>query len=121
MTFNWREFLSVAEYLKDCNDDCASHGAFLRSSVSRSYYAAFCAARNYAEEKLGFIPTRGAEDHKTLRECYKARNNTAISSKLDDLRKWRNDCDYQDHIDGIEAISTNALKHARNVLGKLKV
>ena len=46
MGFEWAEFLTLAEYLRACNDPQVNPEAAQRSAVSRAYYAIFCIGRN---------------------------------------------------------------------------
>ncbi len=58
MAFDWKEFHSLAQFLESLQGSNFSAEAALRSSVSRSYYAAFCQARNSARDEQGFIPLK---------------------------------------------------------------
>lgn len=72
--------------------------AVLRSALSRTYYGAFCYARNYARDWLGFRPRNDGDDHGRLRHHLKARRRHGIADRLDRLRQWRNACDYLDDL-----------------------
>src|SRR5215472_12444154 len=96
MSFDWRELLSLAKVLLDQRGSLPSEEATLRSVVSRSYFAAFCYASQVAGVRYGFAPTRTAEDHGRLKAHFRGKGMFGIVSKLDDLRKWRNLCDYDD-------------------------
>src|SRR5438045_3292460 len=63
-------------------------------------YAAFCYARNYARDHLGFPPREDAEDHGRLRAHLKQKRRRATADSLDRLREWRNACDYLDELPG---------------------
>lgn len=58
MTFNWKEYLEIAKFLKNINDSLSeknakfSTEAAYRVAISRAYYAAFCYARNHAKDKF---------------------------------------------------------------------
>lgn len=47
MTFNWSEYLEVARALTGAFSNPHSDEAKYRAAISRSYYAAFCTARDY--------------------------------------------------------------------------
>ena len=117
--FDWKEFLKVAKFLKDYNEDDIIREAALRCAVSRAYYAVFCYARNYARDNLGFVPIHKPKDHGLLREFLRSKGRTAIASSLDELRKWRNMCDYDDHVDNIETMADNTLDKAHNALEEI--
>ena len=95
MQFEWTHFLDIAKFLHSngISNNIPQEGAY-RSAIGRSYYAAFCHARTYAVDYLGYTPEGNEEDHKTLRVCFSDHNLRPISSELDRLRQWRNDCDY---------------------------
>lgn len=46
MSFNWLDFLKVADDLLKYDEEC-----YLRTSISRSYYGAFGTARHLLEDK----------------------------------------------------------------------
>ena len=98
MSFDWSQFLRVAEDLAGQGTTPPSQEAKLRSSVSRSYYAAFCTARNHLRDTDGLmIPLDDA--HKFVREEFKNSADTSrkqIGADLDRLRIDRNKTDYSD-------------------------
>nr|QNO49446.1 hypothetical protein OCBBGKCP_00003 [Methanosarcinales archaeon ANME-2c ERB4] len=127
MTFDWSEYLKLAQEL--AGDDVSSPGeeAKLRSSVSRAYYAAFCKARNHLrdidEHKkiLSEIPPK-VNVHIYVRNQFK--NNTDESYKkiggdLDRLRLFRNAADYDDFVSGLESTTVMSLKLTRSVISTL--
>lgn len=120
MTFDWKEFLKVAKFLRNYKEGDITEEAVLRCAVSRAYYAVFCYTRNFARDNLGFIPTHEAKDHTLLRRFLRSKNKTAVASFLDDLRKWRNNCDYDDNVDNINILADSALKKALTAFEKVK-
>ena len=102
MRFDWREFLDLAYFLGGERDIRYSQESAYRSAVSRAYYAAFCYARNYARDNEEFTPTGSPEDHRKLREHFRRRKRVNIAACLDELRRWRNDCDYEDIVNNVE-------------------
>lgn len=120
MTFDWSEFLTLARTLT------GTHGinreAADRSAVSRAYYAAFCSARNYAEARLGFQARHTAEDHGLLREHLARLDNDwpRLAEILDELRKWRNRCDYDDFVANLQILTNAALQNAEEAVRKVK-
>jgi hypothetical protein len=117
--FEWRDFLSVASFLNREVEKSTVPEAFARCVVSRAYYAAFCHARNYARENYGYKPTRDAHDHERVQAHYDANRQCAVANQLDDLRKWRNMCDYQDSVPSVLGFPAKALKAAQKVLDAL--
>ena len=70
--------------------------AAFRCAISSAYYAAFCHSRCYAVARLQYIPKDNDKDHKLLRVHLSRRGLQTQSLKLDQLRQWRNHCDYDD-------------------------
>ena len=95
MTFRWREYVTLAEDLKERTDEAA-----LRSSISRAYYGAFCISRNY----LGLSHYKRGDVHQKVIDELNGSDDEEIfiaGQSLDILRKERNLADY----DGIYDIA----------------
>lgn len=123
MPYRWEEFLDLARLLQGEAGKSLPHEAALRSAVSRAYYAAFNHACVYAENNLSFRRTLDAEDHARLRAVFTRRGDISTAELLDDLRKWRNTCDYDDTkpIRIITAMVPPALDKAREIISSLAV
>ena len=105
MTFDWREYLALADFiLLHAGSGCTTEAAY-RGCVSKAYYAAFNHARLYATDFLAFIPRTRAEDrsqdHGRLRAHLMKRRRRAIADALHSLRDMRNECDYVDDLSGV--------------------
>jgi uncharacterized protein (UPF0332 family) len=87
-----------------------------RTIVGRAYYAAFLAARNQA-----LIQTSGSNIHDQTITHYRNARRSAIASRLDDLRRIRNDCDYDCQKTVDRRMAGEALKTASKVLADLGV
>ncbi|MBI4319481.1 MAG: hypothetical protein HY675_13420 [Chloroflexi bacterium] len=118
MSFKWKEYLDLARFLLQVQGD-VSHEASWRCAVSRAYYAAFCHARNYARDRLGYQPAGGAQDHSSLVAHYRS-NQSEIADWLDELRSWRNLCDYRDNVYGIDRMPQLAIFSAQQVFDGLE-
>ncbi len=119
MSFNWREFLDLAKYLKEKESSQYTKQSALRTSASRAYFAAYCQARNYASKKLGYTPgPNPSTDHGNLRRFYNNKQRFQIAHNLDDLRRWRNQCDYDESIDALENLAKSSIKKAEYILSK---
>jgi len=116
MPFDWRAYLELAKELAGLRKSGSSQEAAERSAVSRAYYAAFCWTRNYARAKLGFMPTETADDHSFLRKHLQRRGYLNLASDLNKLRKWRNDCDYQDDVPNLCQQVSNSIGLAEKVI-----
>ena len=119
MAFDWQEYLSLSRLLLSQKGSFPNEEAVLRSAVSRAYFSAFCYARNYALTRQGFYPTKRAEDHGDLKLHFRSRGMNVIVSKLDELRQWRNLCDYDDTTNNLEVMAKNAISRAEYVINKL--
>ena len=120
MAFDWRKYLEVARALQACLDKTVDAEAAGRSAVSRAYYAAFGHTRNYAATNLGFDVQQNPDDHGRLRAFLKTGKTQNIAKRLDRLRQWRNECDYQDDLSGdVETFTANAIDEAAKILASL--
>ncbi len=96
-----------------------------RAAVSRAYYAAFCFARNYAQDQYGRTKRKSSKEHAELIAFYKVLGTTNqdfgdIAENLDDLRQWRNFCDYDDEImQNLNDLATDALEDAQEIINIL--
>jgi hypothetical protein len=113
--FCWRNYLNLAKELAKTTDD----EAYLRSSISRAYYAAFCNARNFMinndKNQMPDQAERGNMSAHTYLILYfkgvfskgmiksKKRRKTKgprhqIGEDLDSMRKDREKVDYYDYV-----------------------
>lgn len=120
MSFDWREYLALARGLAGDSDASYSAEAARRAAISRAYYGAFGFARGVAQVKEGFAPAGSADDHRCLREHFQRHGRVAIASHLNRLRKWRNDCDYNDHVAALDTLVQRAVQLADEVVRKLE-
>ncbi len=119
MVFDWREYLNLARFLSGNAEMNFAPEAAFRSAMSRAYYAAFCHARNYARYHQGFVPTHTAKDHTRVREYFQKLEMNEIATRLDSLRKWRNNSDYDDTVSNISIMLSSAIKEAEKVVNGL--
>jgi uncharacterized protein (UPF0332 family) len=119
MSFDWREYLKLAKHLSGLKGTACSREAIDRSVVSRAYYSAFCWARNYAQELLGFRGKGTAEDHRSLRNHLKQTGRADVAADLNILRRWRNRCDYDDQVDKLDRKVAKAIAAADKVIQRL--
>lgn len=123
MSFDWSDFLKLAESLARAEIASSLEEAALRSAISRAYYAAYCASRNHARDLGGITLTGQARDHGIVKEYFKhsrVRDHKKIGAKLDHLRDNRNCADYDDDLQGdLRALTQLSLAEAHNILGLL--
>ena len=125
MTFDWSEYLKLAQELAGQAVGPAEEEAKLRSSVSRAYYAAFCKARNYLRDIKGdfSIPSTGAA-HGYVISVFKSssdRLGRKVGDDLDRLRIRRTKVDYDDSVTGLLSIAKISLKSAQDVISALNI
>jgi uncharacterized protein (UPF0332 family) len=124
MSFDWEDFLKVAEILHQGASGAKLEEAMFRVAISRAYYAVFCMARNWKEANGVYAPTK--DSHKFIIELYENSEDEieqAIGQKLRRLRHRRNQADYDDEVDNLDKLSRLAIKDAREIvdaLAKLK-
>jgi uncharacterized protein (UPF0332 family) len=124
MSFDWAEYLSLAEELQGVpvSGPLVGIEAKQRASVSRAYYSAFILARNRLRD-VDLIPiphTGGA--HQFVAQRY-ARDpdprRSQIGILLGRLRSVRNMCDYDDTVPQLSLLSPQALGWAAQVVADL--
>lgn len=91
MSFEPSDFLTIAEQL--ISDPRYRNQAGFRTSVSRSYYAAFLVVRKKLED-LGVSVKQGYEQHQDVINMIMSKGHTNVGNKLRHLRDKRNDADY---------------------------
>lgn len=129
MPFDWTEYLRLARSLNGDDEAVCGEEGRHRSAVSRAYYAAFCVARNYARDSLGFYPNYDTRDHADIRREYanaagrfdgeERKRVYLIPIQLDNLRQWRNNCDYRDSHPNLPTTVRLALREAASLLETL--
>jgi hypothetical protein len=122
MVFNWKEYLDLAQYLQGKIEVSYSEESAKRAAVSRAYYAAFCFARNYAQDQYGRVKSKSPKEHAELIAFYTVLATVKqdfgdIADNLDELRQWRNFCDYDDDImQNLNDLATDALDDAQEII-----
>lgn len=119
MSFDWADFLRLAEILQGTlGTTPASDEAVLRSVVSRAYYSAFGLARKRLRIVEGIaVPSTGAAHAAVARHYARAdnRERKRIAAGLLRLRDRRNQCDYDDEVSDLASVAAEALELAREV------
>jgi hypothetical protein len=120
MAFDWKDYVDLARFLQQQAPNAGNQEAFLRTAISRAYYAAFCHVRNYARDHSGFIPRNDGDDHGRLREHLRKGKMAGIGKRLQRLREWRNECDYLDQLNiDLQSVLVSALAEADRVFAAL--
>lgn len=122
MSFDWTEYLYLAQDLAGQGVTAPTEEAKLRSAISRAYYAAFCKARNHLRDREGrYIPQTG-KAHRCVRDTFKSshdRRRKRIGENLSRLGADRVKADYHDFIKNLPAITTKALIECEQVVAEL--
>ena len=124
MKFDWSEYFNLAKELAETSEE-----AKLRSAVSRSYYSAFCLARNYLRDieqdpTLSRNKTYGINVHKYVADEFihhqsKSPTRREIGKDLSRLRRMRNQADYVDTMSQLKREASTALMLAENIISAL--
>jgi uncharacterized protein (UPF0332 family) len=123
MTFDWYQYLVLAEYLYDNRDTFPDREACLRAAISKAYYSAFCSACNYARDFDRLVLDESAQDHGSVKKHYIRApdpKNRQVGNSLDRLRDSRNQADYSDSIDRLEELAKAAISQSKQVHTLLK-
>ncbi|MHB8280792.1 MAG: hypothetical protein ACYDIA_24590 [Candidatus Humimicrobiaceae bacterium] len=99
MSFCWKDYINLSQDLIILARNSPIEKAFLRTSISRSYYGVFCIARNYLKNNKNLI-INSTETHKFVIDTFKNSQDNSeqlIGQYLASLRKERNDADYEDN------------------------
>jgi uncharacterized protein (UPF0332 family) len=120
MSFDWRDFLEIADVLAKFELTGRREG-LLRSAVSRAYYAAFGTARAQAAS-LRAATRQSAAEHGELVAFYSKRFGGAgeqVAFSLSRLRTFRNAADYDPTLEDAEALCELTLREAHGLIDLL--
>jgi hypothetical protein len=116
MPFDWREYLQVAKELVARVSVGHTSEAAARSAVSRAYYSSFGWVCRYAERNLGYQRSRRADEHVNLRDYLRKHGKERLASRLNQLRLWRNKCDYEDEVSNLDDHVRSAIFFAEETI-----
>ena len=119
MTFAWVEYLALADALLANRATFADEEACCRASISRAYYAVFCAARNYGAINEGLQLSGTGDDHQRVHRHFEqgpSRNHMNLGQLLSLLRRNRNRADYDDEMPQVVWNAQLALASARQAM-----
>jgi hypothetical protein len=127
--FDWREFFRLAERLVEDDGQPAPAGPNLearaRSAISRAYYAAYNLAQLRANE-VGLDTSPDVEECETDHEaCWRAFKgdqsnlNKRIGADGNNLRRLRNQADYQETLRDVLTKAVGAVDDARRIINNL--
>lgn len=122
MSFNWSEYLALAQQLAGKAQISATQESRLRSAISRAYYAAFIQARNYLRDTMGLsIPRQNT--HQYVSDQFQNSSDPIhqqIGGSLARLRYRRTKADYDDVVANLPNLTQRSLKLAAQVISNLQ-
>lgn len=120
MSFDWIDFLLLAEGLYNNPQSLGPEEASWRSSASRAYYAVFRMVRDFAETETGYEVKGFGTDHTSVPLHLQASDHKPhvdIGIKLDRLRLNRRWADYDDNLkQGPRKLAEVSVLTARRIL-----
>jgi uncharacterized protein (UPF0332 family) len=128
MSFDWGDYIKLAEKLQNETNKNSIEEAYYRSIISRSYYGVFCISRIKAGLEF-YRPRPRTGDpgvHEKVISYYKNSNipeEKLIGKFLDDLRRDRNDADYDRRKRIDKDLAERAILKAKellNILNRIK-
>jgi uncharacterized protein (UPF0332 family) len=123
MSFDWSEYLDLAQELAGQATGPSSQEAKLRSAISRAYYAAFCSARNHLRDKERHTIPSGGEAHQYVQNQFKKGGDKVrkkVGENLNRLHIHRKKADYEDRVTKLPATTEYALKVAQRIVSNLR-
>jgi uncharacterized protein (UPF0332 family) len=119
MSFDWMQYLGLAQELFERASSSPYKEADLRSSISRAYYAAFHEARSRLYDKWGISLPTDATAHIEIRREFRLKNQQRIVVILNRMRIDRNKADYDDFMANLAFTAQENLRRAKQVIADL--
>ncbi len=122
MSFNWSEYLLVAQQLAGKYNISATQEYRLGSAISRAYYAAFIQDWNFLKSREGVvIPTLSTHQF-VIRQFSNSPDamRQEIKSNLKLMGYYRNQADYDDSLDQLPRKARATLKLSAKVIQDLQ-
>ena len=116
---DWDELQTLAHTLSQ-----SSQEGILRSSINRSYYAAFQLCMCFGVFNLNYIRFRDPRDHKAIIDKmvnYKTKSIRKAGRNLDRLSKNRRIADYVESVSVNQSLALTSVKIADNIIGALDI
>lgn len=114
--FDWCEYKKFAQDLNTSDpSDSASRECMIRNMISRLFYYSYHCLLGYAESSLSFSG-RGPGCHGKLANHLRNNRKHEEAQWFVSLRRSREECDYEDHLDSPE----NQLSHAMAIVEKIR-
>jgi len=122
MSFDWPEYLYLAQELTGPSARSSTQEAKSRSAASRAYYAAFGKARNFLRAQKNVpIPNTGRA-HRLVWQWFEGNSSDEakqIGVEGNRLKEDRRKTDYDDAIPNLSSLATEALELSARILDRL--
>ena len=115
--FDWSNFKTLADELRQRNDEAAQ-----RTAISRIYYTVYWRARTFLESE-GFVLRQYEASHIQIWNEYKQKagqTNKAVGKSGSELHRFRVQADYIADIKDVKKLADDSFKLAENVLAYLQ-
>ena len=119
MNFDWSHYLDIAIELYEQAGSSKRSDAYLRSSISRAYYATYHKSRQYLKDKWGIAVSRDTGTHGQVRFEFLKKRQYSIAKKLERMRFDRNKADYNDKFVNLEERVQINIERAKQVFSVL--
>ena len=103
MSFDWPDYLTLAQALSGNERATPTEEARLRAALSRAYYAVYGPAKLVAKARDEYVPQRFETWHQSLIRHFKAssdRTRKSIGANLERMQKNRERADYERNFNG---------------------
>lgn len=116
--FDWGEYLTLAEELRDRPRKQGLHEACGRTAVSRAYYAAYCHIRNREAERRSFEVRDDDAGERGRLFAHLRKTKRTWHDDLSTLWRQRVQCDYHDDVPAaaLRHMVDDATASARRIL-----
>jgi len=131
MTFDWNNFISIAEYLKDnCDglnsEKCIDRETTFRTVINRAYYAAYNVSVQYVLKKFGKISDGDGGKHARLIKTFQDFKHEKdeyknIAVKLSRIKSYRIRADYKENfLNGPPSYAAhNTMKTSQEIISSI--
>jgi uncharacterized protein (UPF0332 family) len=122
VSFLRADYLAVARDLTEKSESGAYPEAFLRSAISRAYYAALLTARHLLGDQWGIEVPQDADIHHFISRWFLAEQGIErkeVGEWLERLRLRRRRADYEDEIRNPLSLARMSLSDAQAVIDRV--
>jgi uncharacterized protein (UPF0332 family) len=116
-SFDWGEYIDLAKKIVPKSIE-VSEEACSRVAISRSYYGAFCLARNHAVQKDKVIIPSSSKAHAAVQKHFKTSADNRykkIGNALERLRLDRNKADYDNILINADKLVQKSIARAEEI------